>query len=252
MLPKITTIHKHVNNNNRYIMISFNNKEFIKYFKRRVQNYHKMTDKKQIIMEQITKLKIINGNAIKEILENSDPLEDTNWRIGESIACCYLEDYHKIKFPYDKRISDSNPRLNRPGVDLLGITMYDKKPMLLFGEIKTTENNNHPPKIIYELKKQLIDLTKTKNREKHTKFLLLNLEHIKGVSKIKIMKAISSSINDELCICGILIKNGCLIKKDLSNVFEKMNPNFIKMNLDMHALQIPIPINKLQKTLDIK
>ena len=83
------------------------------------------------------------------------PEEVENWQVGEAIAAAYLTDHRNCLFPWpvrrDERKSGSSPS----GPDLVGICADDKGDRLAFGEVKTSSEARHPPRVMSDLELQL-------------------------------------------------------------------------------------------------
>ena len=83
-----------------------------------------------------------------DIFSNSPSIED--WKIGEALAECYLEDFEKVRFHYPSSRDAKNPKVNLQGADLVGFVDIDEETTIfLFGEVKTSEDKDSPPRVMY-------------------------------------------------------------------------------------------------------
>ena len=68
-----------------------------------------------------------------DIFSTSPPIDD--WKIGEALAECYLEDFEKVRFYYPSSRDSKNPKANLQGADLVGFVDIDEETTIfLFGE----------------------------------------------------------------------------------------------------------------------
>ncbi len=101
--------------------------------------------------------------GLRQILQVPDKFED--WRVGEAIAETYLTDHRSCYFPWPDGRDERKSGSSLPGADLVGFGIDGDGDCLAFGEIKTSSDLSHPPRVMYGrtgLKKQLEDLRDSK------------------------------------------------------------------------------------------
>jgi len=84
------------------------------------------------------------------------------WRVGEAIAESYLVEHRHCEFPWPGGRDLKNPDSSPAGTDLVGFQTHATTSVRFsFGEVKTSNQNEHPPSLMYGrhgLKQQLEDL----------------------------------------------------------------------------------------------
>lgn len=76
-------------------------------------------------------------------------LEDRTWAIGEAFAEAYLEREFCVKWPWNMLRDVRVPNASLPGADLVGFEIKDDVTRLVFGEVKTSSDENNPPNVMY-------------------------------------------------------------------------------------------------------
>lgn len=97
-----------------------------------------------------------------------------SWRVGETLAECFLEDNSDIRFPWNGVRDQKVDSASLPGADLIGFKGTDGNVRFLFGEVKTSNDTNQPPNVMYGrsgMTKQLEELkTDSKRRDSLVKW----------------------------------------------------------------------------------
>jgi len=78
----------------------------------------------------------------------SAPAAPLEWEIGEAIAECLLEQEFDVNWPWNENRDRKTPRASLPGADLVGLVGYAEDATLLFGEVKTSSDENQPPGVV--------------------------------------------------------------------------------------------------------
>jgi hypothetical protein len=86
--------------------------------------------------------------TIQQIIAASDS-PPTAWEVGEALAESILQDTHGAVWPWNSGRDRRTPRASLPGADLVGFIDDASGPMLLFGEVKTSNDGNSPPNVLY-------------------------------------------------------------------------------------------------------
>jgi hypothetical protein len=103
-----------------------------------------------------------------QALENAEPGDLRDWRIGEALAEVVLEENFKCRFHWNELRDARNPKGNKTGADLVGFIESEGNVLFLFGEVKTSsENVKRPPQVMTKadgIENQLIDLYNNRNK----------------------------------------------------------------------------------------
>lgn len=87
-------------------------------------------------------------DTLKQILMAQET-EREPWEVGEALAECLLEEMHSVRWPWNMGRDRRTPKASLPGADLVGFIITNFGTMLLFGEVKTSNDANNPPNIMY-------------------------------------------------------------------------------------------------------
>lgn len=103
-----------------------------------------------------------------QALENAEPEDLRDWRIGEAVAEVVLEENFQCRFHWNELRDARNPKGNKTGADLVGFIESDGNILFLFGEVKTSsETANKPPQVMTKadgIENQLKDLYNDRNK----------------------------------------------------------------------------------------
>jgi hypothetical protein len=84
------------------------------------------------------------SEALLKVLSASPaPLD---WEIG--VAECLLAEEFNITWPWNENRDRKTPRASLPGADLVGLLEENANVTLLFGEVKTSSDQNQPPGVM--------------------------------------------------------------------------------------------------------
>ena len=153
-----------------------------------------------------------NSNNLIEIFESQE-VPDT-WRIGETLAECVLEDYDNYKFYYASSRDLKNPNSSQTGADLVGLCDIENSKYFVFGEVKTSSDNNIPPNVFYGEKgmSQQLENLKEKEKKRHAlvRWFWSKAINIGGDFKRNCKKALSSytkSKYNKVKLVGVLVRD---------------------------------------------
>lgn len=99
---------------------------------------------------------------------NSGPSQIECWRVGEALAEAYLTQHHDCFFPWPSSRDQRNPDSSPAGADLVGFRTMNTGYVFAFGEVKTSEDLNCPPGVVYGrsgLQKQLEELRDDEDKQ---------------------------------------------------------------------------------------
>lgn len=86
-------------------------------------------------------------DGLRAVLADPERLED--WRVGEAIAEAYLVDHRGCFFPWPDMRDERAPGSSLPGADLVGFREDEHGYCLAFGEVKTSAEQQHPPRVVH-------------------------------------------------------------------------------------------------------
>src|ERR1700688_3259877 len=91
------------------------------------------------------------GQFITEFLEAAEDPNVEDWQVGEALAEALLEDEHDVTFPWNTRRDERTTHASLPGADLVGLSggPVMGEAILVFGEVKSSSDQNAPPHVVY-------------------------------------------------------------------------------------------------------
>lgn len=146
----------------------------------------------------------------------------TNWRIGEILAEEIVASRYNARFFYNSDRDLKNLNSNQTGADLVGFIELDNGAVqFLFGEVKTSSENNVPPGVMYS-ETGMIEQLKGLANSDSKKAMLVKWLFIKcstcqdGIVKSDIKKAITNYVQDKnICLIGVLVRDTSPDENDL-------------------------------------
>jgi hypothetical protein len=90
----------------------------------------------------------MEAENLEKFLNTTPPSLD--WEIGEALAECFLTESPdwQAKWPSNSQRDRRTPRASLPGADLVGFKTSHGDVLLLFGEVKTSSDQNIPPGVM--------------------------------------------------------------------------------------------------------
>ncbi len=79
------------------------------------------------------------------------------WREGEALAQAWLTDHKDCDFPWPFNRDLRHHGASLPGAELVGFTGTDGEPRFAFGQVKTSKEAKHPPQVVNQGDKNLIN-----------------------------------------------------------------------------------------------
>lgn len=222
------------------------------YLADRVRKWH--YDKRGI-EEHITNISGLTGFDTDEVKKKLPPAspESIPWRIGESFAQCFLEDCWFAKFPYPPSRDVKNPNASLAGADIIGFYHKNGETTFLFGDVKTSHEDKHPPRVITEQKMglltQMTNLKCNHVRSSMVYWLMHIITDENDPYKQYLDDAIVSYVRQNAVrLVGILIRDTRPDKTDLVYAFERLKTD-TRTCLDMWALYMSVPISSLPQKI---
>lgn len=181
--------------------------------------------------------------GIEDVLR--DPDEVASWRIGEAIADTYLTHHRSCMFPWpsdrDKRKSGSS----LPGADLVGLGIDGNGDCLAFGEVKTSSEKKHPPKVVYDeadgLNRQMTNLRDMGSiREDLFKYLGIRAKHAEWKPRFQAAGKRFLENNSDVQIYGVLVRDVKPNVKDIQKGVDELADDCPgKTRIEFLAVYIP-------------
>ena len=167
-----------------------------------------------------------------------------DWEIGEAYAQTYLEDHFSSILPWSLSRDIKKPCSSLPGADIVGLYLQDESASFLFGEIKTSSDQDSPPNLMYGttgLKKQLVDLcTENSTIFALVKYLGFRLRSTKYWSMYQVAFQKYYNNNSNIHVTGVLIRDVNPNDKDLAARAKSLNTYCIdKRQIDLVAVYLP-------------
>lgn len=204
---------------------------------------------------------LINTGFEKEALIDIFKLEKaiTYWKIGESLAECYLEDYKGVRFHYNSIRDAKNPKANLTGADLVGFIDINNETIFLFGEVKTSSDDSTFPQILYGRSGMIKQLEKIKSNYEVKNSLVrwlgfkvkdLSDDHPFREDYKKALTLYIKSKQSKINLIGILVRDTSPTDRDLKTRLEELKRDVQEgMNIELIALYVPIPVKELELLL---
>ena len=168
----------------------------------------------------------------------------TPWSVGETFAECYLEDYHNSQIPYPHGRGLKNPHSEFAGIDIVGFFHVGNTTMFLLGEIKTSKEEKHPPRVVTGkngLSAQINSIIISKEiRRISIRWLSLKIGETNSDGLL--LDFIAAYKHNKFQTVGILIRSTNPDRRDIKSMLDKIQvePN---THLDILALYLPITLN---------
>lgn len=92
-----------------------------------------------------TGFEIANLNTLLDAIQE----EERDWAVGESFSEAILEEEFGVIFPWNNARDTRNENASLPGADIVGLINDGGQQKLLFGEVKTSVQEQYPPNVLY-------------------------------------------------------------------------------------------------------
>jgi len=247
---------------NGYCGISFNDEnDFIALLCTDVKNRLVDEAERQDCLSTLKNLQSDTGfsssqNLLLDIqtLSNSN-INVKNFEIGEAIAEVVLESNFKCRFHWNKRRDSKNPEANQTGADLIGFIEHKDELLFLFGEVKTSSEEENPPQVMTQKSTGMISQLKELYSNHQKRFDLIRYLQSKTTLNDNIKKDFQSAIkayynpDNNYQLIGVLIRDTKAIENDLKEVYKKLRDTILEpTGLQLVAVYLPI---KQEKWIEI-
>lgn len=250
-------IHIEPENNSRgYHGISLSKSEFTQVLRGPVLDNLLDIDTQQDRLYELTGLLETgfseSANLLADIqaLENAQPEDLRDWRIGEALAEIVLEENFKCRFHWNEARDARNPKGNKTGADIVGFIECEGEVLFLFGEVKTSsEIAKRPPGVMTNndgIENQLMRLYNDRSK-RHIliTYLKSKTRDLSDVHPFKVDYGLalrSYYANKQLYnLIGILIRDVEVDPKDVSVSYSRIKTTILSpIGLKLIALYTPV------------
>jgi hypothetical protein len=173
------------------------------------------------------------------------------FEIGEAIAEVVLENDFKCRFHWNKRRDSKNPEANQTGADLVGFIEHNDELLFLFGEVKTSSEEDNPPQVMTQKGTGMISQLKELYSNHQKRFDLIRYLQSKIALNEDIKKDFQSAIkayynpDNNYQLIGVLIRDTEANENDLKKVYENLRNTILDpTGLQLVAVYVPIKQKK--------
>lgn len=172
------------------------------------------------------------------------------WEVGEALAECLLEEMHNVKWPWNMVRDRRTPKASLPGADLVGFIITTSGTLLLFGEVKTSNDISNPPNVMYGRSGMISQLDNLANNCQNRNCLIKWLYHRCKNAEFGplFQEAVTQYLHSggqDFVLFGLLMRDTNPHILDLQNRAIELasvvaNPTKVELN----AWYLPTPINQ--------
>lgn len=254
----IETVYENTNEWSAYQGIVLKEDSFVEYLSSRVRaKLHDVEGTEALIEEfRDTPSTGFEEQLLIDIFSSSHPIDD--WKIGEALAECYLEDFEKVRFYYTSSRDAKNPKANLQGADLVGFIDIDEDTTIfLFGEVKTSGDENSPPQVMYGRSGMIDQLRKIRNdtyiRKSLIRWLGFKVKNLTDDDPFKkdygrALKVYLQEVAEhKYFLFGILIRDTKPKDTDLKSGYKSLKSDLSNgVRLKLVALYLPMRIKNMK------
>lgn len=193
-----------------------------------------------------------------QALENEE-VNVQDFRIGEAYAEIVLEENFQCRFHWNELRDARNPKGNKTGADLVGFIEIDGQVLFLFGEVKTSSENVHPPKVMtYEkgMEKQLCNLCEQPEKRRilisylQNKARLFEDGHQFKEDFNASVKAYYTA-HGSYQLMGVLVRDTTPNENDISESYHRIKDKILEpTGLKLLALYVPVKKSEWLKIMN--
>lgn len=232
-----------------YTGFSFNDGEFEQYLCSKVKPRFEDAEWTDMLIKESVELTGFSTENLVAVFENREMINE--WRIGELVAECILEDKYKVRFYYNSSRDAKNLRSNLTGADLVGFCDIDNEVCFLFGEVKTSCDPNTPPHVLYGKSGMIRQLESLKdNKDKRhdlVKWIASKAIAFNGSFKEEYGNALKTYISskcNKVHLVGVLVRDTQPTEKDIKGRAAALNKNIPKsMSLMLASIYTGLKMN---------
>ena len=184
---------------------------------------------------------------VTQFLEEATSHEVLSWQVGEAIAEAVLESSHGVIFPWNVRRDERNPRASLQGADIVGISDEPQGCRLVFGEVKSSSDQNSPPTVVTGksgLDKQLERLIDDKKlKYALIKWLLARVGDADDTPFDEALTAFTESEGTSVRLIGVLVRDTPANERDVSQRGRALGERVAEPgSVELYAMYMPRPM----------
>lgn len=178
--------------------------------------------------------------------------DDEDWELGEAFAETILakDMEREVRWPWNNVRDRKTPRASLPGADLVGFVRDDDGYALLLGEVKTSQDQNTPPGVMYG--------TKGMHWQLHRNATELTIQHslwkwlsarcqtpeLQEAYRSALRRYLRSSGQD-IVLAGVLCRDTLPAEKDLSGRAANLGNELVDpTRVEFTAWYLPVSIDE--------
>lgn len=257
-------LYQHIDNNLReYQGVFLENPEIFDHLTGSVLNNLLDKEVQASILKDLTGLLETGFSSVHiladiQALENAEPEDLRDWRIGEAMAEVVLEENFHCRFHWNELRDARNPKGNKTGADLVGFIENDNNVLFLFGEVKTSsETANRPPQVMTKadgIENQLKDLYSNRTKRQilitYLKSKTMSLATDDPFKKDYDLAQRSYYISEQYQLIGVLVRDVESNDRDLSVSYNRIKSTILNpVGLKLIALYTSIPSTDWHKII---
>ena len=186
---------------------------------------------------------------IKEIF-TLDEKNYNPWQVGEAFSDYFLEEDRNVRIRTHNLRDLKNPNASSTGTDIIGFVDLDNETIFVFGEVKTSSDQNSPPSLLNGrsgLKGQINDLTKNYEvKDNLVKFIGHKVVDLPNDNEFvdDYENALKSYLkdSDRVHLYGILVRDVECKISDLNARYDEYKDNLERSTI-LYFLGLYIPID---------
>lgn len=249
-------LYQHIDNNLReYRGVSLEDSEIFNHLRISVRNNLLDKEVQSSILNDLTGLLgtgFSSENILADIqaLENAEPEDLRDWRIGEAMAEVVLEENFQCRFHWNELRDARNPKGNKTGADLVGFVESENNVLFLFGEVKTSsETASRPPQVMTKadgIENQLKDLYSNRRKRQilitYLKSKTMTLAADNSFKKDYDLALRTYYVLEQYQLIGILVRDVESDERDVSISYNRIKSTILDpVGLKLVALYTTIP-----------
>jgi len=167
-----------------------------------------------------------------------------NWRVGEALAESYLAHHRDCHFPWPNSRDIRKSGSSLPGADLVGFQRDGQHHRFVFGEVKTSNDKQCPPRACYGvtgLKQQLEDLRNDLSiRKDLVRYLTFRSENAEWKDQFLTAARRYIANNNDIRVFGILVRDVMPNENDLQTRVASLSKGCpAQMTIELLAIYLP-------------
>lgn len=174
-----------------------------------------------------------------------------DFRIGEALAEVVLKKYFSCRFYWNELRDARNPKGNKTGADLVGFIEINNEVLFLFGEVKTSSEQQSPPQVMTNptgIENQLKDLYNDAKKRMNLISYIQNKIGLNTNFKQDFDNAIRNYYkqnSSQYLLYGVLVRDTEPKENDIKKSFDKLKNEILNpTGLKLLAIYLPIPKEK--------